>query len=84
MCLQVTFYHLCTLTAYFILVFGRDRSFCIGRARACGETSTTLAETPSSVSSVGVQCKGSFILFLVIKLFPASVWKKMPAVVNSF
>ena len=66
-CLQVTFYHLCTLTAYVILVFGRDRSFCIGRARACGETSTTLAETPSSVSSVGVQCKGSFILFLVIK-----------------
>ena len=85
MCLQVTFYHLCTLTAYVILVFGRDRSFCIGRARACGETSTTLAETQSSVSSVGVQCKGSFILFLVIKmlLFPASVWKKMTAV-NSF
>ena len=56
-----------------------DRWFCIGRSRSCGtqcgETSTTLAETQSSVSSVGVQSKGSFIVFLVIKmsLFPASV-----------
>ena len=54
-----------------------SRSLVLYRSRVCGETSTTLAETQSSVSSVGVQCKGSFILFLVIKmsLFPASVWK---------
>ena len=32
--------------------------------RQCGETSTTLAEMQSSVSSVGVQSKGSFIVFL--------------------
>ena len=35
-------------------------------------TSTTLAEMQCSVSSVGVQTKGSFIVFVVIKmsLFP--------------
>ena len=33
-CLQVTFYHLCTLTAYVILVFG-SRSLVLYRSRAC-------------------------------------------------
>ena len=32
------------------------------------ETSTTLAETQSSVSSVRVQSKGFFIVFLVIQM----------------
>ena len=40
---------------------------CIKYGRQCGETSTTLAEMQSSVSSVGVQSKGSFILFLCNK-----------------
>ena len=41
---------------------------CIKYGTQCGETSTTytLAETQSSVSSVGVQSKGSSIVFLVI------------------
>ena len=56
------------------LVLYRSRSF-IKYGTQCGEISTTLAETQSSVFSVGVQSKGSFIVFLVIKmsLFPASV-----------
>ena len=44
----------------------------------CGGTSTTLAETLNYVSSVGVQSKGSFIVFLVIKMsfLPASIEKR--------
>ena len=62
----------------------RSRSF-MKYGTQCGETSTTLAETQSSVSSVGLQSKGSFVVFLVIKisLFPASLGKTMTAV-NSF
>ena len=39
--------HSCSLPGIFMLLFGRDRWFCIGRARGikygtqCGETSTT-------------------------------------------
>ena len=64
----------CTPWHIFMLVFGRDRWFCIGRARVqthctqCGETSTNLTEMQSSVSSVEVESKGSFIVFLVIKM----------------
>ena len=76
--LEVTFDHLCTLpgifSCYCLVVLYRPRS-CIKYGTQCGETSTILAEMRSSVSSVGVQSKGSFIVFLVIKmsLFPASV-----------
>ena len=64
------------------LVLYRSRSLvlyliwsCIKYGTQCGETSTTLAGKQSSVSSFCVQIKGSFIVFLVIKvsLFPASV-----------
>ena len=59
------------------LVLYRSRS-CIKNGRQCGETSTTLAESQSFVSSVGVQSIGSFIVLLVVKmsLFPASVEKR--------
>ena len=75
MCLQVTFYHLCTLPAYLVAIAGFVSCIKYGIRMQSGETSTTLAETQSSVSSVGVQSKGSFIVFRVIKmlLFPASV-----------
>ena len=55
-------------------IYGKIKKVRYGEKKS-GETSTTLAETQSSVSSVGVQSKGSFIVFLVIKmsLFPASV-----------
>ena len=55
------------------LVLYRSRSF-IKYGTQCGEISTTLAETQSSVSSVGVQSKGSFIVFLVIKMSFPMVW----------
>ena len=42
-----------------------SRSLVLYRSRSCGETSTILADTLSSVSSVGVQSKGSFIVLLV-------------------
>ena len=81
-CLQVTFYHLCTLSGIFscyclvaIAGFVSVALVYINYGTQCGETSTTLAETQSSVSSVGVQSKGFHIVFLVIKmsLFPTSV-----------
>ena len=72
-CLQITIYHCVYSLAYFhanvwsrSLVLYRSRS-CIKYGRQCGETSTTLAEMQSSVSSVGVQSKGSFIVFLCNK-----------------
>ena len=34
----------------------------------CGESSATLPETEYSVSSVGVQSKGSFQVFLIINV----------------
>ena len=61
-----------TLRHIFIPLCGRDLGFSIGRARVqntqCGEISATLAETECSVSSVGVQSKGSFLVFLIIKV----------------
>ena len=75
MCLEVTFYLLCTLPGIFscyclVAIAGfvyRSRS-CIKNGTQCGETSTTLAESQSFVSSVGVQSKGSFIVLLVVKM----------------
>ena len=78
MCWQVTVYHLCTLpgifSCYYLVAIAGFVSVALVYTQ-CGETSTTLAETQSSVSSVGVKSKGSFIVFLEIKmsLFPASV-----------
>ena len=46
---------------------------CMKYGTQCGETRTTLAEMQSSVSSVGVQSKGIFIMFPVIQMFPAIV-----------
>ena len=63
-----------TLRHISISLCGRDLGFSIGTSCArvqitqCGEISATLAETECSVSSVGVQSKGSFVVFLVIKL----------------
>ena len=61
-----------TLRHIFILLCGRNLGFSIVCARVqntqCGEISATLAETECSVSSVGVQSKGSFVVFLIIKV----------------
>ena len=56
----------------FIPLCGRDLDISIGRTHVqntrCGEISATLAETECSVSSVRVQSKGSFLVFLIIKV----------------
>ena len=65
-CLQVTFHRLCTLPDIFscsslVAIAGLVSVALVYKIwYACGETSTTLAETQSYVSSVGVQSKGAF------------------------
>ena len=60
--------------AYFRTVVWSRSGFSISTSCArvqitqCGEKSATLAETECSVSSVGVQSKGSFQVFLIINV----------------
>ena len=63
-----------TLRHIFIpLLWSRSRFFyryrvLVYKFTQCGENSATLAETECSVSSVGVQSKGSFQVFLIINV----------------